>query len=221
MIRAVLFDLDGTLLDSAPDLVAALNVVRADQGLEAMDVSAMRHHVSRGAAGLLAAGMPKTDEVTLESWKQRFLDYYGENSFRHSHLFDEVDDVLQLLDRHAIPWGVVTNKVEQLTLPIMKQSGLISRAGCVICGDTLNVSKPHPAPVSLACELLGVEPGQAIMVGDDQRDLDAGQAAGTHTALAAYGYLPPAFDHNSVADSHVLHTPMGLWSILEPGTIQP
>lgn len=188
MIRAVLFDLDGTLLDSAPDLVATLNHLRSNRGLAAMPVEELRHFVSRGAPGLIKAGMPPCDEDTFQQSRTAFLQYYANNSVINTRPFEGVEALLMKLKNAGIPWGIVTNKAEFLTLPIVAQVGWASAAGAVICGDSVEFSKPHPAPVLAACELLGILPADTLMVGDDKRDIEAGKRAGCHTALVTYGY---------------------------------
>ena len=185
---AMLFDLDGTLLDSAPDMVAALNEVRADIGLEPLPVEKVGHGVTRGAVGLLELGMPETDEKTFEAWREKLIDGYAQNIFEKSSLYDGVEELLAALDRSGVPWGLVTHKPEYLTRAVMEACGLSGRVSCSVCGDTLQESKPHPAPVLLACERLGVEPGETLFAGDDLRDIEAGVAAGTKTAAVYYGY---------------------------------
>lgn len=192
MSLAVLFDLDGTLLDSAPDLVGALNRVRRDEGLSALSVDDFRSAASRGAAGLIEAGLPPGDAQQTAQRKQAFLDHYQRGLYRDSRLFDGVQQVLDWLAESAVPWGVVTNKWERFALPVMRQSGLLSRAGCVICGDTLNRAKPDPAPVELALELLGASAKQAVMVGDDPRDVQSARAAGVMPVYAGWGYAADA-----------------------------
>jgi 2-phosphoglycolate phosphatase len=187
-IKAVLFDLDGTLLDSAPDLVGSLNWVRETEKLSPLPLSDMSQYASKGAVGLLLAGMPESDKNTFESWRLRFLEHYAENSFRQSRLYDGVPELLDFLGAAGIPWGVVTNKIESLTLPIIEAANLRDTVSCIVCGDTLRESKPHPAPVLLACEILKVMPGETLFVGDDIRDIQAGNAAGTQTAAVHYGY---------------------------------
>ena len=193
MIRAVLFDLDGTLLDTAPDLVGALNHVRELEGLSPVSVDQYCHFVSRGALGLISAGMPESSAEVFESRKAIFLEHYEQNLHSKTRLFEGVGDLLSALEQRAIPWGVITNKMEYLTLPVLKAAGLLHRAGCVVCGDTLKQSKPHPAPVLLGCEILNTRSEEVLMVGDDLRDLQAGQGAGTHSVLASWGYLEPGF----------------------------
>ena len=206
-IEAVLFDLDGTLLDSAPDLVAALNFVRQLEGLDALEVDAMCQYVSRGAAGLLKVGMPAADEIQFESRKSRFLERYAQNSFEHSRLYSGIPDVLAYLEKAGIPWGVVTNKIEALTLPIMKAAGLSGRTFCVVCGDTLARNKPDPAPVALACAILEVKVENTLFVGDDVRDLQAGRAAGTLIAAVHYGYGSAEFNESLLEGSIPISKP--------------
>ena len=188
MIRAVLFDLDGTLLHSAPDLVAALNQVRTLHCLPEHELEAMQQYASRGAVGLLQAGMPAADPDTLELWRHAFLAHYEKNSARDSALFEGIVELLAFLDSKGVPWGIVTNKPEYLTRPVLAAFGLDRSLGCLVCGDTIDQRKPHPAPVRLACEVLGVSAADTLMVGDDVRDLQAGMAAGVKTCAVLYGY---------------------------------
>lgn len=188
MIKAVLFDLDGTLLDSAPDLVATLNHLRAGLDLAALPVDDLRHFVSRGAIGLIKAGMPPCDEETLVLWREDFLSHYKDNSFIHSRPFDGVELLLTGLRDKGIPWGIVTNKMEVLSVPLLEQTGWLSAVSALVCGDTVTGSRPDPEPVLAACMKMGVGPENALMVGDDPRDVEAGKRAGCHTAFALYGY---------------------------------
>lgn len=187
-VTAVLFDLDGTLLDTAPDLVGSLNALRVSEGLPAAPVAEYRRFVSRGALGLIRAGLPDRGPDAEAEWRRRFLAHYERNSLVDTKPFDGVERILGALEAQGIAWGIVTNKPEFLTLPIVDALGWASRAACVVCGDTLAVSKPDPAPVLLACERAGAQPSASLMVGDDPRDLEAGEAAGARSVLAAYGY---------------------------------
>jgi 2-phosphoglycolate phosphatase len=214
-IRAMLFDLDGTLLDSAPDLVASLNHVRRSENLSALDVLQMSRHASHGAVGLLKAGMPPTDEATFEKWRLSFLRYYADNSFRQSSLYEGVPELLEVLQVLDIPWGVVTNKIERLTGPIIEAANLQSSISCLVCGDTLSKNKPDPAPVIFACEKLRVAPADTIFVGDDIRDLEAGRAAGTATAAVHYGYGSYEMESDLLTDSYQIHHPSDLISVLK------
>jgi len=213
-IHAILFDLDGTLLDSAPDLIAALNWVRAIEGLPALAVDRMARYVSRGAPGLLQAGMPQADAEQFEKWKSLLLARYAENSFRQSVLYPGVPEVLDFLARSVIPWGIVTNKFESLTWPILRAAGLARRVSCVVCGDTLNRSKPDPAPVALACELLGRPVDATLFAGDDLRDIQAGRAAGTMTAAVHYGYGSHELEDSLTAGSAQVHHPTDIIALV-------
>jgi 2-phosphoglycolate phosphatase len=220
VIKAVLFDLDGTLLDSAPDLVATLNHLRAGLDLAAMPVSELRQFVSRGAIGLIKAGMPPCDDETLALWRASFLDHYQENSFVDSRPFEGVELLLSGLNGRNIPWGIVTNKMEFLSFPILEKAGWLSRASVVICGDTVPYLKPHPEPVLAACRTIGVDPVSTLMVGDDPRDIEAGKRAGSHTAFALYGYTDPPNEPGKGGDTVLIDRPEEILELLEvPGTV--
>jgi phosphoglycolate phosphatase len=206
-IKAVLFDLDGTLLDSAPDLVSSLNWVRETEGLPPLPVPEMSRFASKGAVGLLKAGMPTRTADQLEAWRLRFLEHYAENSYRQSALYEGIPELLDFLGREKIPWGIVTNKIESLTIPIVEAADLQSTTSCIVCGDTLSESKPHPAPVRLACERLRVSPAETLFAGDDIRDIQAGKAAGTQTAAIYYGYGSHELEGDEVEGSLAVHHP--------------
>lgn len=214
MIKAVLFDLDGTLLDSAPDLVATLNHLRSWRGLSALPVDELRHFVSRGAPGLIKAGMPPCDEDAFQQSRIAFLEHYADNSFIQTRPFDGVEKVLERLKNAGIPWGIVTNKAEYLTLPIVAKAGWDVIAAAVICGDSVEYSKPHPAPVLAACQLMGVDPAETMMVGDDKRDIEAGKRAGCHTALVTYGYATEQDCIDMQAQTALLDVPEDLLALL-------
>jgi phosphoglycolate phosphatase len=175
----------------------------------------MQRFASKGAVGLLKAGMPQADEATFEAWRQRFLEHYAENSYRESALFDGVPALLDFLVEQGIPWGIVTNKPEALTFPIVEAAQLEATISCVVCGDTLAESKPHPAPVSLACGIVDVAPAATLFVGDDRRDIQAGRAAGTQTAAVYYGYGSDELDDEYVADSFRIHHPAELIELVK------
>lgn len=208
--QAVLFDLDGTLLDSAPDLVGSLNWVRRSEGMEPLPVADMSPFASKGALGLLRAGMPETSADQLETWRLMFLEHYANNSYRDSRLYDGIAELLDYLVETGIAWGVVTNKIESLTFPIIEAAKLETSVGCVVCGDTLAESKPHPAPVLYACSVLNAEPDRSLFVGDDIRDIQAGRAAGTHTAAVYYGYGSHELQGTEVESSLQIHSPADL-----------
>ena len=218
MIKAVLFDLDGTLLDTAPDLVATLNHLRAGLGLSALPLDELRHFVSRGAPGLIKAGMPPCDDETLAVWREAFLKHYQENIFIHSRPFDGIEWLLSELAARGIPWGVVTNKMEFLTHPILEKAGWSSLVSAVICGDTGAHSKPHPGPVLAACERMGIAPENTLMIGDDLRDIESGKSAGSRTAFVLYGYADHESQVDIVGDTALINAPQEVLGLLEaPG----
>ena len=214
-LSAVLFDLDGTLLDSAPDLIAALNWLRSAEGLPPLEIANMSRHVSHGAAGILKAGMPDTTANQFAEWKAQFLEQYASVGYRESRLYDGIPEVLEGLERLDIPWGIVTNKIESLTLPILQSSGLAKKAACVVCGDTLSRNKPDPAPVLFACEQLGVSPLNTLFAGDDIRDVQAGKGAGAKTAAVLYGYGSHEFSAEHLDGSVVIERPEDFHPLLE------
>ena len=188
--RCVLFDLDGTLADSAPDLAAALNRVRADEGLAAVEAHMLRSHASSGARGLLHAGMQvTTDHPRYGELRDAFLAHYAAGLADATHLFDGVAAMLDALDSQAMRWGIVTNKAARYTEPVARALGLAARAAVVVSGDTTPHAKPHPAPLLHAADAIGVAPADCVYVGDDLRDIEAGRAAGMRTLVARWGYI--------------------------------
>jgi phosphoglycolate phosphatase len=189
-IEAVLFDLDGTLADTAGDLAGALNRVRADKGLQAVPAAQLRAHASAGARGLLAAGLGVTpDHADYPALRDAFLAYYADGLAITTRLFDGVAEMLDALEARNVRWGVVTNKAHRYTMPVLEALGLAGRAGAIVSGDTTAYPKPHPAPLLHAAETLGVAPSACVYVGDDLRDVVAGNSAGMSTLVADYGYL--------------------------------
>jgi phosphoglycolate phosphatase len=218
-VRAVLFDLDGTLLDTAPDLVGALNHVRELEGLANAPVAEYRAYVSQGALGLLGAGMPAGDDGQMSRRRQQFLDFYALNSLRATVLFDGVERMLTELEASGLPWAIVTNKPAYLTGPILDAFGWASRSSCVVCGDTLARAKPYPDPVLHACELLGIKPAEALMVGDDPRDVQSAEAAGAWPVLAAYGYGAAAMMESATAPALIAHQPQDVLAMAGLGPV--
>ncbi len=214
--RAVLFDLDGTLIDSAPDLIAAVEALCRELGAPPPDAARVREVVSAGGRAMLRRGLPGADETMIDQWLPRFLDIYSANMVRHTRLYDGVGAMLEGFEARGIAWGVVTNKPGWLTRPLLEQMGLHVRCAAIVTGDCLPVRKPDPAPVLRACELAGVEAFASAFVGDDIRDIEAGRAAGTSTVAAAWGYLDGGDPHAWGAD-HVVAAPsdlprtLGLW----------
>ena len=186
---ALLLDLDGTLLDTAPDMGGALNLLRAEHGLEPLPASAIRQVVSHGAMRLVRLGFPSADGDVFESLRLRFLDLYAANLALGTRLFPGFEAVLDALESRGQPWGIVTNKPGWLTAPLLASLGLDGRAACAVSGDTVAERKPHPLPLLHAARLIGVDPAACVYVGDAERDIQAGRAAGMTTVVAAYGYL--------------------------------
>jgi 2-phosphoglycolate phosphatase len=186
---ALLLDLDGTLLDTAPDMGGALNRLRREEGLAPLPYETIRPNVSHGAARLVNLGFPEATGAMFERLRRRFLDLYAENIAAETRLFDGLDAVLGEADRRGLPWGVVTNKPAWLTDPLLRQLELDRRAACVVSGDTLTERKPHPMPLLHAAEVVGMKPAHCVYVGDAERDIQAGRAAGMTTLIAAYGYI--------------------------------
>lgn len=193
--QAVFFDLDGTLIDTAPDMVSVLIDLQREEAMEPLDYDVGRSHVSNGAAGLVSLAFPNIDEENHERLRLRYLEKYQSSVCVRSHVFPGIDDLLNVLDAKRIPWGVVTNKPMRMTDPLLAGLGLTKRAVCAISGDTLPQRKPDPAPLYLAAEQAGFQTSACIYVGDALRDIEAGRAAGMHTVGVEYGYI--AEDHPS------------------------
>ena len=187
--NAVLFDLDGTLVDTAPDMVAVLQAMQASHGLDPVDYHQGRSQVSNGAIGLLSLGFPEHEFSFGDDMHLEYLERYAEQICEDSQVFAGLDALLDQLDDAQCPWGVVTNKPEHLTNPLLEALGLDTRSTCTVSGDSLPVRKPDPAPLLLACDIAGVEAHRAIYIGDAARDIEAGLRAGMATIAAGYGYI--------------------------------
>jgi N-acetyl-D-muramate 6-phosphate phosphatase len=192
-VAAVLFDLDGTLIDSAPDLAGAANDMRAARGLAPVAFETLRPRVGQGARGMVGAAFGVVpDDAAFEAMRVEFLDRYAQRSLRLTRIFDAMKPVLDLLDDRRIPWGIMTNKHTRFTTPIVEGLGLQARAGAVVCGDTTAHPKPHPAPLLETARRMGVHATQCWYVGDDRRDIEAARAAGMRSAAACWGYFDQA-----------------------------
>ena len=198
--RAVFFDLDGTLVDSAPDLIAAVQSLCAELGAPAPDADAVRRVVSAGGRAMLRKGLPGADDAMIDQWLPRFLDVYSVAMTVHTRLYDGIVDVLALLEARGIAWGIVTNKPGWLARPMLERMDFHRGAVALVTGDCLPVRKPDPAPVRFACEQAGVDPAQAVMIGDDLRDVVSGRDAGARTIAAGWGYLDGGDPHAWGAD---------------------
>lgn len=189
-VRAVLFDLDGTFADTAPDLAAALNHVRATRDLAPLPLEVLRPQASHGSVGLLQVGMAITPESPdFAALRQIFLQHYSDNICVHTTLFDGIAELINQLEARDIVWGIVTNKPQRFTVPLMQALGYATRAGCLISGDTCTHAKPHPEPMHKACATINIAAANCLYLGDDQRDMQAANAVSMRGIIAGYGYV--------------------------------
>lgn len=184
----VLFDLDGTLLDSAPDMLATVNAMRAARSRGPMTIAELRPHVSKGARAMAAAAFPEVDAGEREGWIPEFLTRYADELGRHGKPFDGIEAALEQLESAGTVWGIVTNKPEYLAQQLLPMLGWQDRCAVLIGGDTLARRKPDPLPLTVAVERLGVAPESCVYVGDDERDIIAARAAGMPSVVALWGY---------------------------------
>ena len=214
MIHAVLFDLDGTFADTAPDLGYAVNLMRKARDLPPVPEEKTRPVTSSGARGLLGAGFGITpNHADFLAMREEFLNLYEANLCRETRLFDGMAELIDALEARAVTWGIVTNKAERFALPLMKLLGYGTRSACVIGGDTTGKMKPHPEPLYAAAKSIDIAPEHCLYVGDDERDILAGRAAGMKTVAVRYGYLngsdPAVWGADAVVD-----TPLKILSCL-------
>lgn len=194
MTQGLLFDLDGTLLDTAPDFEHCLNTMLEDRGSPRLPLSQIRQVVSKGAMGLLELGFQLSpNDPDFAPHQQKLFELYMDTLGQKTQFFPGIEALLKTLEEQNIPWGIVTNKSERFTFPLLKKI-FNQELGCVVCGDTLEYAKPHPAPVQLACERLKLTPETSLFVGDDLRDVQAGQAAGIPCCVVNYGYIQGSDD---------------------------
>jgi N-acetyl-D-muramate 6-phosphate phosphatase len=214
-VRAVLFDLDGTLIDSAPDLAGTGNDMRLARGLPALPYEAFRPMVGAGARGMVGIALQVTpDDERFLPLRDEFLQRYEQRMTQLTRVFDAVQPLLQALQASGVAWGIVTNKAERFTLPLVRALGLDTHAAAVVGGDTTPHSKPHPAPLLEAARRMGVPPGECVYVGDDLRDVQAGHAAGMATVVAAWGYLGLGEPVSAWGADHVIESPGQLLNCL-------
>jgi N-acetyl-D-muramate 6-phosphate phosphatase len=216
-LRAVLFDLDGTLLDTAPDMVGALNRLREEHSLAPLPLDAVRSAVSHGAGRVVRTGFPSADEQQLPALQQRFLEIYRSALCRETRLFAGMDEVLKALAGWRMKSGIVTNKAAWLTDPLLADLGIRARFACVVSGDTLAERKPHPLPLLHAAALAEVQPSECVYVGDAQRDVQAAHAAGMAALVANYGYLRADEDARDWGGDGYLNQPLDLLDWLKAG----
>lgn len=214
-MRAILFDLDGTLVDTALDLVGALNDLRKDHELPPLPYEDLLPHASDGSVGLIAHGMPHAEPEQRTQWRSRYLEIYAGRLSDCSYLYPGIDEVLSQVERLNLLWGVVTNKPYAMAIELLRDLSLLTRAGIVLGGDSLPQRKPDPEPVLEACRTLDVSPQECLFVGDDQRDVEAGNAAGTRTVAVTWGYLREGESYRSWGSDYAVHTPSELGQLLQ------
>lgn len=214
-VAAVLFDLDGTLVDSAPDLAAAVDKMRTDRGMPSLPYADYRPLVGAGARGMVgvAFGVAPADPG-FDALRDEFLANYECSLTERTRPFDGVPELLVQLQQHGLVWGVVTNKAARFTEPLTQAMPLFASAGAIVSGDTTPHSKPHPAPLLEAARRLGVAPEACVYVGDDERDIVAGRAAGMATVAATYGYLGARYDTAQWGADAAIYSPSALLQLL-------
>ena len=206
MIEAVLFDLDGTLADTAPDMARTVNLMRTQRGLAPVAQESVRPHVSQGARGLILSAFGiGSDHPEFAAMRAEFLDLYAGNLCIDTQLFAGMEELLARLESEAVAWGVVTNKFERFARPLIEALGLGGRAAVIVGGDTCARAKPFPDPLLFATSTMGVTPSRTLYVGDDERDVQAARAAGMPVVVAGYGYLggsaPALWKADAIVDS--------------------
>jgi N-acetyl-D-muramate 6-phosphate phosphatase len=214
-VQAVLFDLDGTLIDSAPDLAGAGNDMRAARGLDLLPLEHFRPLVGSGARGMLAMALdvgPQDDGY--DALRDEFLQRYEARMTRETRVFPAMQPVFDGLRERQLPWGIVTNKATRFSEPLVRALGLHHEAATLVCGDTTPHAKPHPAPLLEAARRIGVAPANCAYIGDDLRDVQAGRAAGMLTVVAAWGYLGKGEGVNNWGADHIVATPNELLNLL-------
>lgn len=208
---AIFFDLDGTLVDTAPDFIRVLNQVRREEGLQPLPGRAIRDQVSNGARALVQLGFDLEENDPAHCrLLNRLLGLYAEGLAQESTLFAGIDGFLTQLEQHGIPWGVVTNKPSLYTFPLLQQLGLLARCGAVICPDHVTHKKPHAEPMLKACEQVGVAPAECWYVGDHLRDIESGRNAGCKTIAAGWGYLAPDENPAHWQPDYILDAPTAM-----------
>lgn len=215
-LRAILFDMDGTLLDTAPDFIAVAQAMRLAHGLDRVPDQQVRDVVSGGARAMVLSAFdvdPLSDE--FEMLRLEFLDRYQTHCAVESQLYDGMAELLADIERANLLWGVVTNKPLRFAEPIMHQLGLSSRSAVLICPDHVSRSKPDPEPMLLACSQLGLDPSSVLFVGDDLRDIESGRAAGSRTAAVRYGYIHPEDNPDTWGADVVVDHPLELRAVLD------
>jgi phosphoglycolate phosphatase len=211
VIEGVLFDLDGTFADTAPDLGAALNHVLSLQNRPPLPLSISRLQASHGSAGLIKLGFNiEANAPEFILLRDQLLAHYSANICTHTKLFPGMEELINTLESRGLPWGIVTNKPHRFTIPLMQALGFDQRAACLISGDTCAHAKPHPEPLLHAAKLIDVAPEKCLYLGDDKRDIDAGRAAGMKSLIALFGYIDPKVDLNTWHADAAIASPLDL-----------
>jgi len=215
-LRAVLFDMDGTLLDTSPDFIAICQAMLAERGLPAVDGKLIHDVISGGARAMVSAAFALApDAPEFEALRLEFLERYQVGCAVHSHLYEGMAELLADIEKANLIWGVVTNKPVRFAEPIMQQLGLAERCAVLICPDHVKNSKPDPEPLLLACSKLDLDPASVLFVGDDLRDIESGRDAGTKTAAVRYGYIHPSDNPNYWGADVVVDRPLDLRKVLD------
>ncbi len=215
-LRAVLFDMDGTLLDTAPDFIAICQAMLAERGLPPVNDKLIRDEISGGARAMVSAAFAMPPEAAeFEALRLEFLARYQTDCAVHSKLFDGMAELLADIEKARLIWGVVTNKPVRFAQPIMEQLSLSERSAVLICPDHVTKSKPDPEPLLLACKMLGLDPASVLFVGDDLRDIESGRDAGTKTAAVRYGYIHPQDNPDHWGADVVVNHPTELRRVLD------
>lgn len=215
-LRAVLFDMDGTLLDSAPDFIAVTQAMRAAHQLPPVDPQCVREVVSGGARAMVAAAFDcAPDSPAFEALRLEFLERYQQHCAVLTRPYAGIDELLADLEQAKLRWGVATNKPLRFAAPIMQGLGLAERCAVLVCPDHVTHSKPDPEMLLLACAQLGLEPEQVLFVGDDARDIEAGRAAGCRTAAVSWGYIHPEDNPRNWGADVIVDQPLELRSVLD------
>lgn len=213
---AILFDLDGTLLDTGLDIHKALNSLLTEHKLPKVEYSTVRPLISMGSSKIIEGVFnlnPSSKEFS--AIRHRFLEIYRNSSFTNSKPFPGIEELLNKLDKLNIQWGIVTNKIESLSKPLLEVTGMISRTGCIVCGDTTPFTKPHPEPLKHACKILNKLPSNCVYIGDAKTDIEAGKSCNMPTILAAFGYIPDGADIENWSADFIAYQPTDILPWIE------
>ena len=211
-LSCVLFDLDGTLVDTAPDLIACLNKALTQHGFDEVSSDKLKPFISYGAAAMISKSVEQVDEQTQGRILETMLTLYQNNIAEHSRFFSGITDTLNTIESLGLKWGIVTNKRERFTNPLVAALKLTDRVACVVSGDTTTNSKPHPEPMLTACAQANVKPEECVYIGDAIHDIDAGKNANMKTLAAIYGYLKPDDNPNNWGADALIESPEQLTS---------